>query len=56
MAGVNCGLWREGEELGADAVEEGWVVAAGEVCAAYAACKEYVAAYEPVALGIVEHY
>ncbi len=44
----------EGEEGGADAGEEGVVVAAGEVGAAYAVAKANVATYYPVAFGVVE--
>ena len=56
VAGEDLGGGGEGEEVGADGVEEGFVISAGEVGAADAAGEKDVAGYYPVACGIVERY
>ena len=56
VAGEDCGFGGEGEEGGADAVDECIEIATGKVCAAYAAGEEDIAGDDPVAGGIVERY
>ena len=56
VTGEDGGFAGEGEEVGADTVNECVEIAAGKVGAANAAGEEYIAGDDPVASGIIERY